>query len=96
MVDSHDGGDTGDASGRPAKKHLDQSYKNQAYWALPPNVRNAIDLAKMKSQHSAFYYRLQTLNDKIFVFRSIFYSKMPSFQRTFLQKKQRELEAKLQ
>lgn len=38
-------------------KH-DESYKNKAYWNLPENVRNAIDLAKMKSKHSEFYYRL--------------------------------------
>lgn len=67
---------------------VDTSYKNEAYWQLPENVRNAIDLAKMKSQHSEFYYRLQTLNDKILVFRSIFYNRMPSYQRAFLEKKQ--------
>ena len=25
---------------------IDLSYKNKAYWSLPENVRNAIDLAK--------------------------------------------------
>lgn len=78
------------------RRVVDTSYKNGAYWQLPENVRNAIDLAKMKSQHSEFYYRLQTLNDKILVFRSIFYNKMPSYQRAFLQKKQQELEFTLQ
>ena len=42
---------------------------------MPENVRNAVDLAKIKSKHSEFWYRLETLNDKIFIFRSIFYSK---------------------
>ena len=35
---------------------VDMSYKNSAYWSLPENVRNAIDLAKLRSQHSEFYY----------------------------------------
>ena len=39
-------------------KKPDESYKNDQYWALPENVRNAIDVAKMKSKHSEFYYRL--------------------------------------
>ena len=60
-------------------KKQDESYKNKAYWNLPENVRNAIDLAKMKSKHSEFYYKLQTLNDKIYVFRTHFYSKMPAY-----------------
>jgi hypothetical protein len=37
---------------------IDQSYKNDDYWKLPENVRNAIDVAKMKAKHSQFYYRL--------------------------------------
>ena len=56
-------------------------WRNAAYWRLPENVRHAIDVAKLKSKHSEFWYRLQTLNDKIFVFRSVFYTKMPAYQR---------------
>jgi len=63
----------------PSKKEFDESYKNKAYWSLPENVRKAIDTAKQRSQHSDFYYRLQNLNDKILIFRSIFYSKVPTF-----------------
>ena len=56
-----DGGETTskerlDKIAKPEKR--DQSYKNKAYWNLPENVRNAIDLAKMKSKHSEFYYKL--------------------------------------
>ena len=40
------------------KKVIDMSYKNRAYYDLPPNVRNAIDIAKLKSNHSEFYYKL--------------------------------------
>jgi cbb3-type cytochrome oxidase cytochrome c subunit len=71
-------------------------WKNEAYWRLPENVRNAVDLAKIKSKHSEFWYRLETLNDKIFVFRSIFYSQMPSFQKQFYKKKEIEMHKKLQ
>jgi hypothetical protein len=49
----------------------------------------------MKSKHTQFWYRLQTLNDKIFVFRSVFYGRMPSYQKAFYEKKQRALEEKL-
>lgn len=55
-------------------------------------MRNAIDLAKIKSQHSDFFYKLQRLNDKIMVFQSIFYNRMPRFQRSFLRKKTLQLE----
>ncbi len=53
---------------------------------------HAVDVAKMKSKHSEFWYKLQTLNDKIFIFRSIFYTKMPSFQRNYISKRQKQLE----
>ena len=62
-------------------------WQNDKYWKLPENVRNAIDLANIKSKHTAFWYRLQTLNDKIFVFRSVFYGRMPSYQKAFYLKK---------
>ena len=29
-----------------ALKDIDEAYKNDAYWSLPPNVRNAVDSAK--------------------------------------------------
>jgi len=54
-------------------------WRNEGYWRLPENVRNAIDIAKMKSKHSEFWYKLEILNDKIFIFRSMFYSRMPAF-----------------
>ena len=50
----------------------------------------------MKQKHSEFYYKLQTLNDKIYVFRTHFYTKMPAYQRAFLEKKQKKLEERLQ
>ena len=47
---------------------LKDDYKTKDYWALPENVRNAIDRAKEKQQQSDFFYRLETLNEKIQVF----------------------------
>ena len=93
--------DTESSPPRPSstsKADLDDScayWRDEAYWRLPANVRHAVDVAKVKSKHSEFWYRLQALNDKIFVFRSIFYTKMPSYQRAFLKKKQKILEEKL-
>jgi hypothetical protein len=56
-------------------------WRNAGYWRLPENVRHAVDVAKMKSKHSEFWYKLEILNDKIFIFRSMFYSRMPAFQK---------------
>lgn len=44
-------------------------WRSKQYWKLPENVRNAVDIAHMKQKHSQFWYKLQNLNDKIFVFR---------------------------
>ena len=62
-----------------AKRPIKPYWRNAAYYRLPENVRAAIDVAKMKSKHTEFWYRLQTLNDKIFVFRSVFYTRMPTY-----------------
>jgi hypothetical protein len=70
-------------------------WRDEAYWRLPENVRHAIDVAKLKSKHSDFWYRLQTMNDKLFVFRSVFYGAVPQYQRVFLEKKRKALEDKL-
>ena len=73
-----------------------QDWKNEAYWRLPENVRHAIDVAKMKTKHSDFWYRLQTMNDKIYVYRSIYYGNMPQYQLSFLEKKRKTLEDRLE
>lgn len=44
-------------------------WKNSSYWRLPENVRAAIDTAKLKEKHTDFWYRLETLNDKIHIYR---------------------------
>lgn len=67
-------------------------YKNKAYWALPENVRNAIDLSKKKSKHSDFYYKMSSLNDKISVYKKIFYSSAPKFEVQYNLKKRERLE----
>lgn len=80
------------------KQELDprEAYKqNKQYIALPDNVKQAIDKAQSKAAHSDFYYRLQTLNDKIYVFRNVFYTKVPSYQKAFYEKKRQALEEKL-
>lgn len=64
-----------------------EPWKDSHYYALPENVRNAIDISNIKSKHSQFYYRLQNLNDKIFVFNSLFYQNLPNFERVFMKKK---------
>lgn len=68
------------------------NYKNSHYWSLPENVRQAIDTAKKNSKHSDFYGRLRSLNDKIGVYKTIFYTKAPAYERMFYEKKRQKLE----
>ena len=58
----------------------EEGYKNNAYWALPENVRHAIDLSKKKNKKSDFYSKLTSLNDKIGVYKKIFYTNAPKFE----------------
>ena len=51
-------GDNTHRSSEMSERKIDYSYRDAGYWALPENVRSAIDMAKMKSKHSEFYYRL--------------------------------------
>ena len=67
--------------------------RDQAYYSLPENVRNAIENGKMKAKHSEFYYRLKGLNEKISTYREIFYSKIPTYQQAYMRK---QLELKQQ
>lgn len=62
------------------KKNGLYEYQNSSYWALPEHVRHAIDQAKKKSKHSEFYNRLSGLNDKILIYKLLFYSKAPKFE----------------
>lgn len=68
------------------------NYKNSAYWALPENVRHAIDCARKKSKHSDFYNRLRSLNDKIGVYKKVFYTKTPNYEKAFMDRKRQRLE----
>ena len=43
-------------------------------------------MGKKKAKHSEFYYRLKGLNERIFTYKQIFYDKIPSYQRTYMQK----------
>lgn len=48
-------------------------YQDSDYWKLPENVRRAMDLAHRRTKHSAFYYKLLTLNDQINIYKTAFY-----------------------
>jgi hypothetical protein len=93
--DEEESGDDGDSNGELSNSGQEllnanprgHYWQNENYWKLPENVRNAIDIANIKQKHTSFYHRLLTLNDKIFVFRSVFYGRMPSYQKAFYLKK---------
>ena len=40
---------------------------------------NAIKIRKEKSDHSDFYYLLDKVNDRIFMYKSIFMDKQPKY-----------------
>ena len=69
-----------------------EDYKNAAYWSLPENVRKAIDFAKSKEKHSDFYGRLNNVNSKLEVYNQVFYTKVPKFERVFMERKRKKLE----
>ena len=48
----------GNLSETMSNQDVEESWKNKEYYRLPENVRNAIDIAKMKSPHSEFWYKL--------------------------------------
>ena len=56
-------------------------------------MRQAIDTARRKAKHSDFHGRLRSLTDKIGVYRKLFYTKAPAFERRFYEKKRQRLEA---
>ena len=86
-----------ESSHNDSEEAFDQgSYKDEAYWSLPENVRHAIDLTKRKNQHSDFYTRLTSLNDKIGVYQKCFYTKTPKFEQTYIQRKRQRLEQLMQ
>ena len=53
----------------------DLSYRTADFWALPENVRSAIEISKRKQSHSEFYSALNTLYERILIFRVLFYSR---------------------
>ena len=71
----------------PEAQNSKHYWQTKGYWNLPEKARKAIDQAKLKSKHSDFWYRLQNVNDKILVFKEIYYEKEPRFEKHFNQKK---------
>jgi hypothetical protein len=77
------------------EKENPSSWQTEQFYALPENVQNAINNAKLKKKHTDFYYRLRLLNDKIHVFTKIFYNRVPLYQKKWYEKKRADLENKL-
>ena len=78
------------------EKQRDFSYRNESYWALPENVREIVDRSNRKRTHSEFYEALRSLNERILVFRIVFYSRKPKFETEWLEAKKRKLHKDLQ
>lgn len=67
------------------------NYKTAAYWNMPENVRHAIDKARSKSKHSDFYAHLKTLTEKIGVYKKLFYTKRPMYERSYMDKQRMKI-----
>jgi len=77
-------------------EHLrDMSYRNESYWALPEPVREIVDQSKRKNAHSEFYHALKKLNERILIFRIVFYTKKPKFETEWLEAKKKKLQTDL-
>ena len=46
---------------------------------LPENVQMAILNSKKRAKHSEFYYKLRGLQDRIHLFKGMFYAKQPKY-----------------
>ena len=71
------------------------NHKNKAYWALPENVRHALDIANNNKSNSDFYTQLCQMNDKIDIYKKVFYTNQPKFERVYNQKKRQRLEEQM-
>lgn len=69
-------------------------WKDEDYWKLPKNVQAAVDLACQNQKHSPFFYKLQGLNDKLFVYHTLF-SNETGNERMFRQKHKDMMKMKL-
>ena len=62
---------------------------------MPENVRHAVDMAESKAKHSEFWHRLDGMNDKLSVYKHLFYEKMPRYQKVWYEKKMKEEQEKV-
>ena len=84
----------------PNEDSSDEDDKNAPnFWSkihgfetLPSNVQEAIMKSKEKAKHSEFYYKLRNLQDRIGVYKTMFYNRKPVHLKMFLarQKEHRE------
>ena len=54
---------------------------------LPDHVKKAIQNGKMKQKHSEFYSKLRDLNIKINVYKQIFETRVPYFQKSYMKRR---------
>ena len=88
---------TGDEDDSSSEDEGDDNYlsKQPGFQRLPENVQNAMITARRKQKHSDFYNKLKHLNEKIEVYKSVFYKSRPKYERIFQNKKTLILEAEM-
>lgn len=60
---------------------------DEVYNSLPLNVQNAVVNAQKKTARSHFYYKLLSLNDKLSIYKDLFYSNEQEHVKTYKKKK---------
>ena len=68
-------------------------WQDEAYWKLPVNARNAIDYANFKSKKTStvFENKLDSLLERIQIFKSVFYKNKPKYEKNFVEREKNRL-----
>ena len=56
---------------------------------MPKNVQDAISKAKGDQKHSEFHSKLKDLNTKIKVYKQIFDTRIPNYQKTYVKRREK-------
>ena len=68
----------------------DEALEMRRIARLPEHVRHALQLRLKKAKHSEFYWKLINLNDKISLYKELFYSKQPKYESLYMKHKKKK------
>lgn len=68
------------------------SLKDEEFQSLPNNVQHALEMVLQKNKKTDFYNQLVTLNDKILIYKDMFYSRKQAHEINYEMKIKRQAE----